>query len=322
MYREVFYFNLVVVISSIVSTCYSFTYFFSILFLSLISDEVKQNLDDTIEKWADFERDNERHTKWCRDMETTFKDSSACSTLVEKQKKVDLISEKRDDIVKYEKEIDKFVDLGHVLLRISSVERLKPLVTQLSNRYQCLHVLSKESIGKWCSISADHKAYETKLSEYGSWLDNIKTQLVEVSREQDYAERQNLLSHLISERDQATHRLTSITSLGERLYPYTATQGREKVRQDLKLLRDQWDTIELGISEQQRAQDAQVQQSTALHDSVSSARNWLENIEKMKPAEPSNWLSVQEIRSKLLKQKVMRDIFKCHVFLFMKFMNV
>lgn len=269
-----------------------------------VPEEIRENLDDAMVKWGQFESDLERHTKWCREMESTFKDNASCSSLVEKQKKVDLVSEKRDAIVMYEKEIDKFVDLGHVLLRISSMERFKPLVTQLSNRYQNLHLLSKEASGKWCNISADHKAYESKLIDFSAWLNTIKLRLSELTREKDYTQKQNLLGQLMCEREQANHRLSSITSMGERLYPYTATQGREKVRQDMKQLRDQWDQIERGISEQQRVQEARVQQSTALQDSIASARSWLEAIEKMQPTEPSNWLSVQEIRSKLLKQKV------------------
>ncbi|KAF2357498.1 Spectrin repeat [Trinorchestia longiramus] len=265
--------------------------------------EVKSNLEDAITKWTEFTAALERHSMWCREMELCFKDQTPCSTLQEKQHKVDVISEKRDEIVKYEKEIDAFVDLGHVLVRISNMERLKPLVTQLSSRYQNLHVLSKEASGKWCTISADHKAFESKLAEQTSWMTGVEERLTRVSGERDYEERQILLSQLTTERDQAAHRLSSLTSHGERLYPYTATQGRDKLRQDIKKLRDRWEVIELSILEEQRKQDVQMQQSSALQDSIASAKSWLESIEKVQLSEPSNWLSVQEIRSRLLKQK-------------------
>ena len=237
-------------------------------------------------------------------MESVFKDQTLCSTLAEKQKKVDTISEKRDSIVKYEKEFDKFVDLGHVLLRISGVERLKPLVTQLSNRYQQLHITSKEANGKWCGISADHKAYDAKSKEINTWLDSLSKKISLLSKEKDSVSIQSTLNHLQGEREQGNHRLVSITSLGERLYPYTASQGRDKIRLEIKKLREKWEDIERKLNEQQRIQDAKAQQNTVLQDNIASAKTWLETIEKMAPTEPTNWLSIQEIRSRIIKQKV------------------
>lgn len=52
------------------------------------------------------------------------------------------------------------------------------------------------------------------------------------------------LQNLIAEKEQASHRLGSLSSAGERLFPETASQGREKIRQDLKTLRNRWEELE------------------------------------------------------------------------------
>ena len=52
------------------------------------------------------------------------------------------------------------------------------------------------------------------------------------------------LQNLIAEKEQASHRLGSLSSSGERLFPETASQGREKIRQDLKTLRSRWEELE------------------------------------------------------------------------------
>ena len=57
------------------------------------------------------------------------------------------------------------------------------------------------------------------------------------------------LQNLIAEKEQASHRLGSLSSSGERLFPETASQGREKIRQDLKTLRSRWEELEGSTNE-------------------------------------------------------------------------
>lgn len=73
--------------------------------------------------------------KWFRSMEAAFRDQQLQPTLKEKQARLASFKEKREAILKKESEIDHFIDKSHTLLNSSGVERLKPLVSQISNRY-------------------------------------------------------------------------------------------------------------------------------------------------------------------------------------------
>lgn len=237
-------------------------------------------------------------------MESFFKDQPLCATLEEKEAQTEVLSQKREEVVQYERDIDVFVDQSHALVRVSSVDRLKPLITQLSNRYQSLHVLTKEAVTKWRGIVTDHEAFEEKFEENSKWLDNVEEALDEYLSETDPEKKNSQLQHLMSEREQAAHRLTSITTSGERLYPDTATNGREKLRQDLRAMREHWERLEESMVNEQRKQEAQSMQWSSFSDSIQTARNWLDNMEKTIVIDPSNWLSLQELRSRLLKLKV------------------
>lgn len=87
-----------------------------------------------MEKWQDFEDQLEAHTSWFRGMEAAFRDQQLQPTLKEKEGRLNAFKEKREIIVKQEKEIDQFVDKSHGLLNSSGVERIKPLISQISNR--------------------------------------------------------------------------------------------------------------------------------------------------------------------------------------------
>lgn len=108
-------------------------------------------------------------------------------------------------------------------------------------RYQLLYVLSKEVINQWQGMVDDHHVYEDKFQETIAWLEPLEENLSAL-REEDSTNnmevKSNRLQVLLSEREQATHKLTSLTALGERLFPDTAAQGREKIRQELREVRE------------------------------------------------------------------------------------
>ncbi|CAL4222595.1 unnamed protein product, partial [Meganyctiphanes norvegica] len=149
------------------------------LHLATVGD-VRRNLEGALVQWSQFEQQLDCHASWCREKESFFKDQQLCSSLEEKEDRISLIASKREEIVQYEREVDIFVDQSHALVRISSVDRLKPLITQLSNRYQALHVLSKDTCSKWKGLVTDHKTYVDKLTENTTWISAVETALKEL----------------------------------------------------------------------------------------------------------------------------------------------
>lgn len=68
-------------------------------------------------------------------MEATFRDQQLQPTLKDKEAQLRAFKEKREIIAQQEREIDEFVDKSHSLLHASGIERIKPLISQVSNRY-------------------------------------------------------------------------------------------------------------------------------------------------------------------------------------------
>lgn len=87
-----------------------------------------------LQKWQDFEDKLETHTKWFSTMEAAFRDQQLQPTLQDKEARLQTLKEKRDAILKEELKIDEFIDKSHSLLHASGVERIKPLISQISNR--------------------------------------------------------------------------------------------------------------------------------------------------------------------------------------------
>ncbi|KAJ8930094.1 hypothetical protein NQ314_017138, partial [Rhamnusium bicolor] len=264
----------------------------------------KQN--NALKQWEEFENTLEGLNQWFKATEVKFRDQPLQVILPEKENQLKLFQKQREEVSAKEKEIDNFVDKSHALLQSSGAQRIKPVASQISNRFQNLHSLTKDVINRWQNIVDDHNKYKQKLEETSAWLEPLEEHL-DVLQKGELANNaeatSNRLQVLLSEREQGEHKVNSLTLLGERLLPDTATQGREIVRNEVRNIRERWDKLAEGIKEQQKLQDAQSLQLSSYQDMLQQALIWLDSMEKLVKIEPSSWTSIQEVRGKLLKHK-------------------
>ncbi|XP_008555407.1 muscle-specific protein 300 kDa isoform X6 [Microplitis demolitor] len=275
--------------------------------------EAKQNA--ALQKWQDFEEQLDVHTKWFRTIEAVFRDQQLQATLKDKEDRLQLFKNKRDIILKKEKEIDEFVDKSHGLLNASGVERIKPAISQISNRYQSLHVLSKEVVDRCRAIVDEHREFEDKLKAVDVWLTPLEQNLAALKKDElggDFEAKGSRLKMLLAERDQATSRLTALTAAGERILPATSAQGRETIRHELRHARERWDNLTEGISEQQKKQDAQSLQWSSYQETLQHISAWLDNMERAMKQDSSTSSTHQEVRSRLLKSKTLHQEILAH----------
>lgn len=82
----------------------------------------------------DFETNLDVKTKWFRATEVAFRDQQLQATLEQKEQQLAAFKDKRKLITDKEPEIDAFVDKSHALLHASGADKIKSLISQISNR--------------------------------------------------------------------------------------------------------------------------------------------------------------------------------------------
>ena len=65
------------------------------------------------------------------------------------------------------------------------------------------------------------------------------------------------LQSVASEQEQGLLKISKFSVTGERLFPDTGTQGRQILRQEIRLLREKWDAVIKRVGDMQKRQDAQ-----------------------------------------------------------------
>ena len=276
--------------------------------LALI-DDIEINIEKALAYWEQFTTDLSKHHDWFKRFENIFRNQQLFGSAEEKRKQLEEYKSKREEIVQQEKTIDDFVNNSHNLLHNSGVERLKPVITQISNRYQLLHVLSKEIVSKWQGIVEDHDDFCDKLKEINAWTEAMEKIVENASKELNIERKIEELSRVLSEQEQAPLKISNLAATGERLYPDTSSSGREQIRQEIKTVRERWDGIIKYVGDLQKRQDAQLQHWSSYQDSLIQLTSWLDSMEAASRQEQVNWLSITEVRSRLLKFKTsLQDI--------------
>ncbi|CAG9579065.1 unnamed protein product [Danaus chrysippus] len=269
----------------------------------------EQKLKNTLEVWNKFDASNELLSVWLKDMENKCRDQTLCSTLAEKESQLERYVKIRNDIHSKEKEIDAFVDESHSLVLLSGVDRLKPLVTQVSSRYQQLHLISKEIVNHWLELVTDHKKYSQLRNEFDSWLKPLEDQLSQIITNEDklsIESKGNKLQVFLLERENGEHKMGILTAAGDKVLPETAANGRENIRSEIRELRQRWDKLNDGILQQQKEYESQTLQWSSYQDVLQQTLSWLDEKEKIVESEEKVILnSAQDIKSKLLKNKTL-----------------
>ncbi|KAK9890576.1 hypothetical protein WA026_011946 [Henosepilachna vigintioctopunctata] len=281
--------------------------------LHALLDDYLSEVDHCLEKqntaykeWERFDNTYNELTNWCKSTEIELREQPLQDTLNDKSEKCRSFLDKKEIILNKEAEVDQFIDFAHNLAQNSGVQRVQTLVSQLNTRYQQLQVLAKDIVNRWQIIADDHKNYHNKLQDTNSWLNQLEEGLANLKsgKTEDPLKR---LPLILAEKDQGEHKVNDLTLIGERLLPDTATQGRETIRNELRLIRERWDKLLEDVKHYQKNQEVQTQQLSSYRDILHQTLTWLSSMEKNIQLNPSQWNSVQEIRSKLLKHKTLNQ---------------
>ena len=113
-----------------------------------------------------------------------------------------------------------------------------------------------------------------------------------------------VFQELISERDAGFAKLNQAIEAGEKLYPNTATEGREKVRQELRQMKMAWESLFDDLSSAQRKLEVALVQWTTFDDSYGQVEQWLRDAEMQLEGQIPLRSTLEEKKTQLQNFKV------------------
>lgn len=193
-----------------------------------------------------FDNTYDELTRWCKTAEGLLREQHLQNTLENKMKQNKDFIEQKDKVFEKETSIDQFIDFAHGLAQRSGVQKIQPLLSQFVAKYQQLQSLAKDVVDRWEIMVDDHKNYQRKLHDTDLWLGQLENNLNKLKSE-NMEDSKKRLQLILAEKDQGEQSVNALLSVGEKLLPDTATQGREAIRSELRSLRQRWDELFEGI---------------------------------------------------------------------------
>lgn len=279
---------------------------------TLLIEDIGFNIEKALAQWKQFDADMTKLANWFKTYEDIFHSQAPQGTLYEKEEQLKVFLAKRNDVINFETNIDDFVNNSHNLLQNTGTERLKTTIMQVNNRYQLLHVLSKDVCARWQGIVEEHQNFEDKVMETNKWLRDLEDTMERAVKEINVEIKSDMLQSIVAEQETAPVKIHSMFAYAEQLYPDTSGPGRESIRQELKLMQQRWDHLLEKAENLQKKLDSQLQSWSTYQESLNDANSWLNGMDAAIKLDHINWLSLQDSKSRLLKLKTVQQEVNSH----------
>lgn len=109
---------------------------------------------------------------------------------------------------------------------------------------------------------------------------------------------------LFSEKEHGHQKLNAAIESGEKLYPDTAAAGREKVRAELRVAKQDWDNLFSNLNDAQRKVDSFLIQWSSYADGQDQLLRWMSETEAALRTDVDLRNTLQEKRVQLQNNRV------------------
>lgn len=272
---------------------------------------LKDTLEQVEQHWDLYESRYQKISSWLKSAEKQILEYPLQSTLEEKEEQLLKCKELLQEITGQQREVAEFTDEAQTLQHVASESRVSNLISQMTSRYQTLQASAKDLVKRCEQNVEDHKAYIARFSESASWLDKAKmlfSQSLEPgSSRGELEDKLNKVREVVRERDVGYSKLSVCMEAGEKLYPNTASNGREVVRQELRKLKLGYESMFDDLSSIQRKLEMSMLQWNSFDESFDQLEHWLRQMESQLEGQLPILSTLREKKSQLYNYKALQQ---------------
>ncbi|XP_013784499.1 nesprin-1-like, partial [Limulus polyphemus] len=268
-------------------------------------EAVRENVSSRVDKWNQSNDTLLQLEEWQAAKESQLRDQPLRNSTETKMQQLNRIKDLEAEIISKEEE---FTLATSQVQQISGETTLGPRLAKVNSRYQMLKNLVKEATGKWEQFVQEHQGFDKKLEDLQASLDEPETEMTKLTLLTGditmLQTRKTELEALIEQLSQHSSQIENISEAGERLYPHTSPDGREEIRQQIRSVRDKWDSLNEQASLALRKLDSCQQQIKSFHQGQEQLIRWLQDVELAIEQHTEAKGTLQEKRAQLQNHKV------------------
>ena len=247
--------------------------------------EADEALAKALQQWQRFEAACDVVETWLAEAEEELRSVEAKPTLEEKSAQRDRVRALHSDLQQRRTDVDKLTDSAHALHDVSSIRSVLKSCAHVTARYEALLRSVKESGDRCHRCVLDHENYRETYNDYTSWMAETKRNIDDVMSAphnscDSIAQLQQQLSDVSSRMREGFEKLNSTVERADVLYPDTASGGRERLRQQMRLAKQVWDSLLADLDKHQSHLESAHAQWTAFEEALTGAQRWLDVTER------------------------------------------
>lgn len=274
---------------------------------------VREKLNRLFDEWTEFQKVVEELEVWVKHIETQLKDQSLRSTEEAKISHHQKLISLEEEIVARAPEINAAVEKSQ---KIEVEPELVARVSKQATKYQALRSQARDSVARYEQYVKEHSSFNQRYNHFVNWIGDLESELKRhseiVGDLSVLQQRQKVIRDLGDTRARENPKFESLIDLGERLYAHTSPDGREIVRQQLRTLKNLWDTFSDDLQGTTQKLDQCLMQFAEFSLSQEQLTTWLRDVEKAMHQHTELKSTLEEKRAQLQNHKIMHQEIMSH----------
>lgn len=276
-------------------------------------DRCEASLTQSLALWQQYELMTENLSSWLREVEARVRSETTNQidmTMV--QEKIEETETLLDEVNSHDDEMFELMEKTEELMEITPDSRAGEYANQIRTRVQALIHFCNTFLNKLNQLSKDQKLYSETIVKMEDWLKDAEEKLQsfeQMTRSGGkptlaYQSKLHNLKSFVEEKKNGQQLLNAVVEHGEALFSAITPEGRDKIRSDLRTLRDTWEAHLDKVNQLYKHVEGMIMQWSSFDDNFSQASKWLEEIERragtefdLKPTLPDKKVQLQQYKA-------------------------
>lgn len=253
-------------------------------------DKIKNVLNENVDLWVDYEKSNEELNEWLRDIEGRIKaETSNQINLNEIPTKLQELAALKQDISQHAPVFSNLEKICQQLVAKNPEARIGQFVAHLMQRYQTVDKNLQQYIEKLNEIANANNNYNAAVANITDWLSDAKVEFQELARmgspgsSSATAQQLQTIKKYLNTFDNGQLLLNNAVDIGEAMYTSVTPENREKIRAQLRNLRENFDYLRDEANALMQQVEGVLIQKTTIEESYTQVSHYL-NESKAKAA--------------------------------------
>ncbi|XP_050705317.1 muscle-specific protein 300 kDa-like [Eriocheir sinensis] len=252
-------------------------------------DECQASLNQALALWQQYELMTENLSSWLKEVEARMRTETMNQIDISMvQEKIEETEALLEEVNSHDDEIYELMEKTEELMEISPDCRAGECASQIQTRVQALLQFCNTFLGKLNQLTKDQKLYGDTIVKMEEWLKDAEEKLKgfeQLTRGGGkptlaYQSKLQSLKSFVEEKKNGQQLLNAVVEHGEALFSAITPEGREKIRSDLRTLRDTWEAHLDKVNQLYKRVESIIMQWSSFDDNFSQAAKWLEEIQK------------------------------------------